>query len=321
MTEASVKGYSEYPIGSGKYWGVPLEGDAMGFAYRKDLFEDPKEKKAFKEKYGYELDVPKTWAQLKDIAEFFYRPADDFYGVIIWVEDDYDGTTMGVETFVWAWGGDLGDYKTFKVKGILNSPRSIEALRAYKHLYQYSSPEWKNAYLDTNKGFMQGKVAMSMSYFAFFPELIDSKKNPYADVTGFFGNPRGPVSRVSSLGGQGLGGVSYSKKKDSAFKFLEWFIKEDVQKRWAQLGGYTCNKKVLNSKEFLEAMPYNKALMQSMQIMRDFWTVPEYTKLLKVSQKYWYDYMTKDKYTAKQAMDLVAQEWEEIFEQAGYYKE
>ena len=57
-----------------KYWAIPLEGDANGWAYRKDWFEDPKEKAAFKAKYGYELGVPKDYKQLRDIAEFFYRP-------------------------------------------------------------------------------------------------------------------------------------------------------------------------------------------------------------------------------------------------------
>jgi len=47
MVSAAITGYSEFPKGSGRYWAVPLEGDAMGWAYRKDLFEDPEEKKTF----------------------------------------------------------------------------------------------------------------------------------------------------------------------------------------------------------------------------------------------------------------------------------
>lgn len=66
--------FAEYPKGSERYWAVPAEVDANGYAYRKDLFEDPKEKEAFKKKYGYELDVPKTYKELRDIAEFFTRP-------------------------------------------------------------------------------------------------------------------------------------------------------------------------------------------------------------------------------------------------------
>ena len=26
-------------------------------------------------------------------------------------------------------------------------------------------------------------------------------------------------------------------------KFLEWFIKDETQKKWAELGGYTCSKR------------------------------------------------------------------------------
>src|SRR5258708_1132928 len=55
MAPATVAGYAEYPPKSKKYWAIPLEGDANGWSYRKDWFEDPKEKAAFKKKYGYEL--------------------------------------------------------------------------------------------------------------------------------------------------------------------------------------------------------------------------------------------------------------------------
>src|ERR1700704_711734 len=63
MAPATVKYYAEY---GGKYWAIPLEGDAIGWAYRKDWFEDPKEMAAFKTKYGYDLAVPTTYAQLRD---------------------------------------------------------------------------------------------------------------------------------------------------------------------------------------------------------------------------------------------------------------
>ena len=28
-------------------------------------------------------------------------------------------------------------------------------------------------------------------------------------------------------------------------KFLEWFVKDETQQKWADLGGYTCSAKVL----------------------------------------------------------------------------
>ena len=47
VTKATLTDYGEYPANSGKYWSYPTEGDADGWAYRKDLFEDPAEKAAF----------------------------------------------------------------------------------------------------------------------------------------------------------------------------------------------------------------------------------------------------------------------------------
>lgn len=325
MTDASMTGYSEFPKHSGHYWAIPLEGDAMGFSYRKDLFEDPNEKRAFKAKYGYELSVPETWYQLKDIAEFFYRPDEDFYGVLVWCEPEYDGITMGIESLVWAWGADLGNHRTYQVQGLLNSPQGIEALKFYKELNQYNNPDWAYHYLDTNRSsnqpMMDGKVAMAMGYFAISPELLDPEKNPYADSIGFFACPEGPQKRAASLGGQGISVISYTKKKEIAFEFLEWFTKYETQRKWAKLGGLTCYKKVLYSDEFLNASPINKPFVESMEMVRDFWAVPEYTKLLSVSQKYWYEYVVKDTITAKEAMNNTAKEWEDIFEYSGYYKE
>jgi len=83
VTPATLKYYAEYPAGSGKYWGYPLEGDADAWAYRKDLFTNPDNMTAFKAKYGYDLAVPTTYAQLMDIAKFFTQPSKKLYGVAI----------------------------------------------------------------------------------------------------------------------------------------------------------------------------------------------------------------------------------------------
>jgi multiple sugar transport system substrate-binding protein len=228
---------------------------------------------------------------------------------------------MGVESLVWAYGGSLGDYRTYRVKGILNTPESAQGLAMYKAIHQFGAPEWNSAYLDANDAFIAGKVSMVMSFFAFFPDLNDPKKNPYAAVTGFFANPAGPKVRVTSLGGQGLSILSASKKKEYCIKFLEWFVRPESQRKWARSGGYSCDKEVLNSKEFLSAKPYNAALTESMNMMRDFWVVPEYLELLEVSQKYWHKYLFTYEFTAEEANNAIANEWENIFEMAGYYKE
>ncbi|WP_143747386.1 ABC transporter substrate-binding protein, partial [Marinibacterium profundimaris] len=135
MAPATVKYYAEYPGNSGKYWAVPAEGDAVGWSYRKDWFEDPAEMEAFEAEYGYPLAPPETWAQLLDIAAFFHRPDEDRYGVAIYTDNSYDAMVMGVENAIFSYGGDLGNYETYEVEGILNSEQNIRALEDYKTWY------------------------------------------------------------------------------------------------------------------------------------------------------------------------------------------
>jgi multiple sugar transport system substrate-binding protein len=137
MAAPAMKYYSQY---DGKYWAVPTEGDALGWAYRKDWFENPDEMAAFKAKYGYDLAVPQTWDQLLDIAEFFYRPDKNMYGAAIYSMAVGDAIVMGVENSVFAYGGSYGDYANFKVTGELNSAKSVKALEDYRRLFTYGPP-------------------------------------------------------------------------------------------------------------------------------------------------------------------------------------
>jgi multiple sugar transport system substrate-binding protein len=320
MAPATIVAYAEYPKGSGKYWAVPVEGDANGWAYRKDKFEDPKEMAAFKSQYGYELDIPETWDQLLDIAEFFTRPDENFYGAAIYTQKDYDAITMGVENVLWAWGADLGDYDTYKVKGILNSPEGVASIEFYRKLYMTTPPDWGNAFFaDNNMAITEGLAAMSMNYYAFFPALVNPEMSKFADVTGFFAMPAGPAARVAALGGQGASIITYSKKQDAAFAWLEWFVTPEAQAKWGELGGYTCDLETLKSDAFLNMTPYNRSFMETMQMVKDFWAVPEYAELLEASQRYWHEAIVAGTITAKEAMDGIAEEWEAIFEKAGYY--
>jgi len=319
MAPATVKYYAEYPGNSGKYWAIPAEGDAVGWSYRKDWFEDPAEMEAFKAKYGYDLAPPADWKALRDIAEFFHRPDQGRYGIAIYTDNSYDAMAMGFENALFSFGGELGDPVTYQVEGIINGDKAVAALEAYRELYGFTPPGWaKTFFVENNQAITENLAAMSMNYFAFFPALLNESTNPNAANTGFFANPAGPGGdQFAALGGQGISIVSYSENQEESFKFLQWFIKDETQKRWAELGGYTASAAVLESEEFRTATPYNEAFYQTMFKVKDFWAVPEYAELLGQLNQRIYPYIVGGEGTAKDALDALAGDWKATFAKYG----
>ena len=102
-------------------------------------------------------------------------------------------------------------------------------------------------------------------------------------------------------------------------KFLEWFIKDETQKKWAELGGYTCSAAVLKSDEFQNATPYNKAFYETMFMVKDFWAVPEYAELLDAVQPARLSVRVGGEGTAKEALDALAADWNATFKKYGRY--
>lgn len=324
VTPATLQYYGEYPPGTGNYYAYPTEGDANGWAYRKDLFENPDEMAAFEAEYGYPLAVPETWDQLRDIAEFFTRPDDGLYGVGVYTQIDYDAITMGFENVLFSYGVDWADENN-NVFGVVNSEEAIAALELYKELYSFAPPGTDNAFFaEMNDIFINGQAAMIMNYFAFFPALDNPEINPYRDDTGYFAMPAGPDGdRYAALGGQGISVNAYisEERQQAALDFIRWFGQEEVQAEWAAIGGYTCNINVLNSEEFLNQTPYNAAFAETMTFVKDFWNIPQFGQLLEPTQRYLHSYVVGGEGTAQEALDGMAFEHDEILIDAGLVEE
>ncbi|TIW51694.1 MAG: carbohydrate ABC transporter substrate-binding protein, partial [Mesorhizobium sp.] len=103
------------------------------------------------------------------------------------------------------------------------------------------------------------------------------------------------------------------KNQEEATKFLEWFIKDETQKKWADLGGYTCSQAVLKSEAFQNATPYNKAFYDTMFMVKDFWATPEYAEVLDQLNQNIYPFVVGGKGTAQEALDKTAAEWKATF--------
>lgn len=100
----------------------------MGLIYRRDLFEDPAERRAFQAQHHRPLKVPETYAEMLDIAAFFTRPTLNLYGIGLYGSQDYDACTTPFNCLLWSYGGELWDPGTRRVAGVLNSPAAVRAL-------------------------------------------------------------------------------------------------------------------------------------------------------------------------------------------------
>jgi len=318
---ATVTGYAEWPKRTPNYWALPAMGDAVGWTYRKDWFARPELQKEFKAKYGHDLAPPKTYAELKQIAEFFQGRTIDgkkVYGAYIYTERGSEGITMGVTNVLYDWGFEYENpKKPYDMKGFVNSADAVKGLEFYKALYKCcTAPGLSNAYMGEGlDAFKSGQVAMQMNFFAFFPGLYKDP-NVGGDKIGFFANPA-EKRHFTQLGGQGISVVSYSPNREGALQYIKWFAQPDVQKKWWALGGYSCHKAVLNDPGFVKSAPFAQDFLTSMEMVKDFWAEPSYAQLLLAMQKRVHDYVVADKGTAKEALDALVTDWTKVFKDDG----
>ncbi len=320
---ATVTGYSEWPKGTPNYWALPAFGDVVGWTWRKDWFERPEIQAAFKEKTGRDLTPPATFAELKEIAEFFQGREIDgktVYGASIYTERGSEGITMGVMDVLYSFGFKYDNpEKPYDMAGFVNSPGAVEGLEFYKALYDCCTPPGaSNSYMGEGiDAYKSGQVAMQMN-FAFTWPGFEVDPNVGGGKTGYLVNPAGPTGeKFAQLGGQGISVVSYSDKQDAALEYIKWFAQKDVQQKWWTMGGFSALRAVVEDPAFAASQPYAQTYLDSMAIVKDFWAEPAYASLLQASQKRFHDYVVAGQGTAQEALDGLVADWTEVFEDEG----
>lgn len=318
---ATVYAYSTWPKGTPNYYALPAMGDANGWFYRKDWFAKEDLQAAFKAEYGRDLAEPKSQKELLEIAKFFQGREIDgkkVYGTAIFTERGSEGITMGATGALYAWGFKYENTPgKYDMEGAVNSAEAVEALEFYKELYKCCTPPgYTDSYMgESLDAFKSGQVAMAMNWFAFFPGLY-TDPNTGGDKIDFFVNP--PQNNPgSTLGGQGISVVSYSEKQDAALEYIKWFADPAVQAKWWSMGGYSAHNSVLNDPGFVDSQPFAGDFLEAMANVQDFWQEPAYAELLLAMQKRLHDYVVADKGTAQEALDMLIEDWTEVFEDEG----
>ena len=319
---ATVTGYAEWPKNTPNYYALPAFGDVVGWTYRKDWFERPEIREAFKAKYGRELGEPATLEELKDIAQFFQgRDIDGttVYGAAIYTERGSEGITMGVTNALYNYGFQYENPdKPYDLDGFVNSKGAAEGLEFYKELYDTATPPGSsNWYMSENiDAYKSGQVALQMN-FAFIWPGVEADPNVGGGKSGYFPNPAGPAGQFAQLGGQGISVVTYSEKQEAALEYIKWFAQPEIQARWWELGGYSALRAVVEDPGFADSQPYAQTFLDSMAIVKDFWAEPAYADLLLSMQERIHNYVVAGQGSAQEALDGLVEDWTEVFEDEG----
>jgi multiple sugar transport system substrate-binding protein len=319
---ATVTGYAEWPKNTPNYYALPAYADVVGWTYRKDWFSRPEIQAEFKEKYGRDLDAPKTLEELKEIGEFFQgRDIDGkkVYGAAIYTERGSEGITMGVTNVLYNYGFQYENPdKPYDLEGFVNSAGAIEGLEFYKALYDCCTPPGaSDAYMSQNiDAYKSGQVAMQMN-FAFIWPGVEVDPNVGGGKSGYFANPAGPAGQFAQLGGQGISVVANTENMDAALEYIKWFAQKDVQQKWWDVGGASAMRSVVEAPGFAESQPFAQTFLDSMAIVKDFWAEPSYASLLLPMQERVHNYVVAGNGTAKETLDGLVKDWDEVFEDEG----
>jgi ABC-type glycerol-3-phosphate transport system substrate-binding protein len=221
----------------GKFIGMPAWANAEILFYRSDLFSDPAQKAAFKEKYGRDLVPPKTWQEFRDAAVFFTQDTDNDGKI-----DLYGTDVIGANPEEWMaqvlQAGSPGVVLDDSGAVIIDNEAHLKALQFYTDLYckDHVSPEGA-AQVDWSVAqnmFYQGQTAL-MKFWAHAYRLTpeDSKISGKVGVAPMISGDAG----IAGIPGPWYNIVpTTSANKEAAMKFVAFAIANNALGIEAPLG-------------------------------------------------------------------------------------
>jgi multiple sugar transport system substrate-binding protein len=310
-------------------WAMPYLLTAHVMVYRRDLFEDPTEMAAFKDKYGYDLAAPTDMAQLLDVAEFFTRDKDgdgsiDLFGMAEPQKMHFQAWDWA-QALVWTHGGKT---LTSELRPALNSDEAIKGFEQGKLLQQYQ-PEAVLGWKSENKAFFrEGSVAIMRVWNEVADALNDPEKSPVAGKVGYSLFPAAAGSKMvsgkSRVGGGGLAILNTSQNQEAAFEYLKWVASPEMAKRLFKNGGSIVRVSEFESEENRQLRPWLNSLFpvvkQSiLHTAKHRPSLPESFAIEEQLAQAWVSFVRGER-TAKEALSLAHNNIDKLLKKAGYYK-
>jgi multiple sugar transport system substrate-binding protein len=185
------------------FYCIPWHDGPECLIYRKDLFENPDEQKAFAAQYGRELKPPITWEEFHETARFFTRSSQPdkgpLWGTLFAAYPDGHNTLYDLVLQVWSRGGEL-----YTADGLptLRHPTVVEALDYYRSIVTdlRSCHPGANEIDSVQSGdvFLSGQIAMMVNWFG-FAARSSGPNSPLKDKLALAPIPGGRPGQTATL--------------------------------------------------------------------------------------------------------------------------
>jgi len=295
-----------------KVYGYPYTGLTAFLCYRKDLLDDRENQRRFKARYHRDLTVPTNWKEYMQVAEFFTRPGDHFYGTYI---SGKQGLALWYEwlNFVYSFGGDILDTQHGWENGdiVVNSPNNVAATEQYVKLIAFSPPDTLNyGWNEAQAALQQEHAFMGLLWSDQAYLLEDRAKSKVAGKIGY--------SRIPSNSGQSssqLEGLTYliptgSAHAWEAYRFLAWAMSDQVQVSQTLHGSNSIRQSVYEDAR-VRQMPYTGVFLASVPIAKEKSTLPESSQMTEAIESHLSEIVT-GKESAQGGLDKLAHNLQQI---------
>lgn len=238
--------------------GVPYHDGPECLIFRRDLFEDPYEKRTYQQLTGQELNPPTTWDEFHQIARFFHRPSQRLYGTIFAGFPDGHNSVYDFLLQLWTRGGEL-----FTTDGSLqlDTPAAQEALTFYRSILLDGNavhPRCREMdSVQSGLAFAAGEAAMMVNWFGFAAmceTTPGSATKGQIDVTSV---PHAGNCASASLNVYWLLGIPISSRNpDLAYAFLRHCSTVQMDKLLTLQGGIGCRRSTWLDADVTRVAPF-----------------------------------------------------------------
>ena len=159
---------------AGKKYMVAYDHDGQVMYYRRDLLNDPRHQAAFRQKHGYALAVPQTWAQLRDAIEYFNGQdlngdGTPDHGIVLALKPGSQGMfnfmSLSASFVIGPTNARLYWFDPQTMQPLIESPGHLRALELFVDLVKFGPREMLT--WDHGRGwdhFLAGRAAFALTW-------------------------------------------------------------------------------------------------------------------------------------------------------------